>query len=31
MAEGFIIRKPDSPASSQAIERIIAFVHEHVR
>jgi acetyl esterase len=31
MAEGFIIRKPDLPASSQAIERIIAFVHEHVR
>jgi acetyl esterase len=31
MAEGFIIRKPDAPASAQAIEKIIAFVHEHIR
>jgi acetyl esterase len=31
MAEGFIIRKPDAPASAKAIEKIIAFVHEHVR
>ncbi|MBV8773948.1 MAG: alpha/beta hydrolase [Deltaproteobacteria bacterium] len=31
MAEGFIIRKPDSPASAKAIEKIIAFVHEQVR
>ena len=31
MAEGFIIRNPDSPASAKAIEKIIAFVHEHVR
>ena len=31
MAEGFIIRKPDAPASARAIEKIIAFVHEHVR
>jgi len=31
MAEGFVIRKPDAPASAKAIEKIIAFVHEHVR
>jgi len=31
MAEGFILRKPDSPASAEAIDKIIAFVHEHVR
>jgi acetyl esterase/lipase len=31
MAEGFIIRKPEAPASARAIEKIIAFVHEHVR
>jgi acetyl esterase len=31
MAEGFIVRKPDSPASAKAIEKIIAFVHEHIR
>jgi acetyl esterase len=31
MAEGFIIRKPDAPASAKAIEKIIAFVHEHIR
>jgi acetyl esterase len=31
MAEGFIIRKPEAPASSKAIEKIIGFVHEHVR
>jgi acetyl esterase/lipase len=31
MAEGFIIRKRDAPASTKAIEKITAFVHEHVR
>jgi acetyl esterase/lipase len=31
MAEGFVIRKPNAPASARAIEKIIAFVHEHVR
>ena len=31
MAEGFIIRKPDSPASSKAIQKVIGFVHEHIR
>ena len=31
MAEGFIIRKPESPNSANAINRIIAFVHEQVR
>lgn len=30
-AEGFIIRKKASPAAAQAIERIIAFVHEWLR
>jgi acetyl esterase/lipase len=30
-AEGFIIRKPSSPASAQALEKIIAFVHQQVR
>ncbi len=30
-AEGFIIRKPSSPASGQALEKIIAFVHQQVR
>jgi acetyl esterase len=29
-AEGFGIRKPDAPASKQAIEKIIAFVHEQL-
>jgi len=27
VAEGFIVRKPDAPASAQAITRIIDFVH----
>jgi len=31
MAEGFVIRKPAAPESAQAIEKIIAFVHEHIR
>jgi acetyl esterase len=30
-AEGFVIRKPSSPASGQALEKIIAFVHQQVR
>jgi acetyl esterase/lipase len=30
-AEGFIIRKPASPASGQALEKIITFVHQQVR
>jgi acetyl esterase len=30
-AEGFIIRKPSSPASAQALEKIIQFVHRQVR
>jgi len=30
-AEGFIIRKPSSPNSARAIEKIITFVHEHIR
>jgi len=30
-AEGFIIRKPASPASGQALEKIITFVHQRVR
>jgi acetyl esterase/lipase len=30
-AEGFIIRKPSSPASGQALEKIITFVHQQVR
>ena len=30
-AEGFIIRKPSSPASAQALKKIIAFVHQQVR
>lgn len=29
-AEGFAIRKPEAPASKQAIEKIITFVHEYV-
>lgn len=29
-AEGFGIRKPDAPASKQALEKIITFVHEYV-
>lgn len=29
-AEGFAIRKPDAPASKQAIEKIMTFVHEYV-
>ena len=29
-AEGFAIRKPDAPASRQAIDKIIAFVHEQL-
>jgi acetyl esterase/lipase len=31
LAEGFIIRKPDSPAAADAIAKIIAFVHEQIR
>ena len=30
-AEGFIIRKPESPASARALEKIIHFVHQQVR
>jgi acetyl esterase/lipase len=30
-AEGFVIRKPSSPASGQALEKIIAFVHQQLR
>jgi dipeptidyl aminopeptidase/acylaminoacyl peptidase len=30
-AEGFIIREPSSPASGQALEKIIAFVRQQVR
>jgi acetyl esterase/lipase len=30
-AEGFIIRKPSSPASGQALEKIIDFVHRQLR
>jgi acetyl esterase/lipase len=30
-AEGFIIRRPSSPASTQALKKIIAFVHQQVR
>jgi len=30
-AEGFIIRKPSSPASGQATQKIIEFVHRQVR
>lgn len=30
-AEGFIIRKPTSPASGQAMEKIITFVHQQLR
>ncbi len=30
-AEGFVIRNPASPASAQAVEKIIEFVHEQVR
>jgi acetyl esterase/lipase len=30
-AEGFIIRKPASPASARALEKIIKFVHQQVR
>jgi acetyl esterase/lipase len=30
-AEGFIIRRPSSPASAQALEKIIQFVHRQVR
>lgn len=30
-AEGFIIRKPSSPASEQALEKIMTFVHHQVR
>jgi len=30
-AEGFIIRKPSSPASAQGLEKIIKFVHQQVR
>jgi len=30
-AEGFIIRNPSSPASAQAMEKIIDFVHQQVR
>lgn len=30
-AEGFIIRKPSSPASGQALEKIMQFVHRQVR
>ncbi len=29
-AEGFIIRKPSTPAAARAMERIIEFVHERV-
>jgi len=29
-AEGFVIRNPSSPASLQAIEKIIAFVHQQL-
>jgi acetyl esterase len=31
MAEGFIIRKPEAPASADAMAKIIAFVHEQIR
>ncbi|MCZ6874222.1 MAG: alpha/beta hydrolase [bacterium] len=30
-AEGFISRKPSSPAAGQAIQKIITFVHEQIR
>jgi len=30
-AEGFIIRKPSSPASARGLEKIIQFVHQQVR
>lgn len=30
-AEGFIIRKPSSPASEQALEKIRTFIHHQVR
>ncbi len=30
-AEGFIIRKPSSPASGQALKKIVAFVHQQLR
>jgi len=30
-AEGFIIRKPASPASGRALEKIIEFVHQQVQ
>lgn len=30
-AEGFAIRKPSAPASAQAIEKIIEFVHQQLR
>jgi acetyl esterase/lipase len=30
-AEGFVIRKPQSPASARALEKIIQFVHQQVR
>ena len=29
VAEGFIVRQPAAPASAQAIEKIIAFIHRH--
>ena len=29
-AEGFITRRPDSPAAGRAIEKIIEFVHKQV-
>jgi acetyl esterase/lipase len=30
-AEGFVIRKPSAPASGQAVEKIIEFVHQQLR
>ncbi|HKV56450.1 MAG TPA: alpha/beta hydrolase [Candidatus Binataceae bacterium] len=29
-AEGFIVRKPDSPQAAEAIQKIIGFVHKHL-
>jgi hypothetical protein len=30
-AEGFLVRKPSSPGSLRAMDKIIQFVHEHAR
>jgi hypothetical protein len=28
-AEGFFIRRPDTPNAARAIQKIVEFVHEH--